>query len=444
MEEGLLKNQKLLSEYEEVFDNEEKIVNSLQIDAESFVLSSGVVSFKNLSFSNPLKKSRKETYLGLAKSIEELGILTPIHVMVTEGYSDWLESGGEGIYEGFQYVVIDGFRRIYSGLKSGLNRCNAIIWDFQDKELGNRLLVPLSLLLNRTQSHSWGEIWHLLQVLEDQSALSPGALEYLLQLEPGDSMKLKDVMYCDYQDVKDELLTGKKNLAQCYSMLQKYRKEEDKLAIEDRKGITQVEAGEEIADKEEKRVLSDQEVHDILEMEDSFSGELSEGDFDELAGNNVADERQTVGERHPLDPKLRAAVLTRDEYCCQASGMGKELPIELALSILNVHHLIPVHCGGTDTMENLITLDLSSHTLVHIIERNDGKLGMKKEEFDSLPADRQLYLKRIMQIARYAVEANRRTGKSRKEVKKKAMEGTSFKMPGLVQKENMEALVSAK
>jgi 5-methylcytosine-specific restriction protein A len=406
-----------------------------------------VVYFDDLSFSNPLKKSRKETYLGLTKSIEELGILTPIHVMVTETYSDWLseehEKGEE--FDGFKYVVIDGFRRVYGGVKNGLKRCNAIIWDFKDKDLGNKLLTPLSLILNRNQKHSWTEIWGLYQILEMQSAFTPSTLEYLLQLELGDAMRLKDIMLCDYDDVKKELLEGKKTLLQCYNMLQKYRKDEDQILNDDKKGISEVEDGEEIINKEpeESKVLSDQEVHEILEMDDTFNGELSEDDFNELAGTDVPDEGQKVGDRHPLDPKLRAAVLTRDGYCCQASGMGKELPIELALSILHVHHLVPVHCGGKDILDNLITLDLSSHTLVHVIERNNGKLGMSKEEFDGLPKDRQEYLKKVMQIARYAVEANRRVGRSREEIKKDADASSRFKMPGIEQHENMSALKEA-
>lgn len=445
MGEGLAQDSVLLREYEDSFDNEEKIVNSLKLDSDSFSITVSVVNFEDLSFSNPLRNARKETYLGLTKSIEELGILTPIHVMVTESYADWLEDHEEGEeFEGFKYVLIDGFRRIYGGTKNGLKRCNAVIWDFKDKELGNRLLTPLSLILNRSQKHSWREIWGLYQILEMQSAFTPSTLEYLLQLDLGDAMRLKDIMLCDYQDVIDELLSGKKTLIQCYNMLQKYRKDEDQILNDDRKGISDVEDGEEIViDQEEGKVLSDQEVHEILEMDDNFAGELSEDDFNELAGVNVEPDRQQVGDRHPLDPKLRAAVLSRDEYCCQASGLGKELPIELALSILQVHHLIPVHCGGMDTIDNLITLDLSSHTLVHVIERNDGKLGMSKEEFDKLPDDRKEYLKRVMQIARYAVEANRRLGRSRKDVKKDADESTRFKMPGVVQKENMEAIKKA-
>lgn len=446
MDEGLMKDPKLLREYEGAFDNEEKIVNFLKLDSGKFSIELGVVYFDDLSFSNPLKMARKETYIGLTKSIEELGILEPIHVMVTESYGEWLDESHkeDEVFEGTKYVVIDGFRRIYGGVKNGLKRCNAVIWDFEDREMGNRLLNPISLILNKRQKHSWKEIWGLYQILEMQAGFTPNTLEYLLQLDLGDAMRLKDIMLCKYDDIKDDLFQGKKTLIQCYNMLQKYRKDEDQLLNDDKTGISDVEDGEEIVvDSDEREALSDQEVREILEMDSEFSGELSEEDFNELTGADIEPDRQKVGERHPLDPKLRAAVLTRDGYCCQASGVGEGLPIELALSVLQVHHLVPVHCGGTDEMDNLITLDLSSHTLVHMIERNDGRLGMSKEDFDKLSDDRKEYLKKVLKIARYAVEANRRMGRSKKDIKKSADDSIRFKMPGVVQKENMEALKSA-
>ena len=273
--------------------------------------------------------------------------------------------------------------------------------------------------------------------------MTPGTLEYLLQLEPGDAMKLKDIMSCEYPDVKEDLLSNKKTITQAYNMLQKYRKEEDQLAKEDNQGIADLEQAEGVIEQADDEKVSNEEVKEILEMEDNFDGELSEEDFDELMGNNIEDERQTVGERHPLDPALRAAVLQRDGYCCQITGRGKGLPAPIALSILNVHHKIPVHAGGTDTMDNLITVCLDAHTLIHVIERNMGKLGMSKEEFDSLEEEEQVFIKGVMKVARIAVEANKRCGKSREQVKKEA-EVPKFMMPGVVQKENMNAIKQAK
>ena len=78
-----------------------------------------------------------------------------------------------------------------------------------------------------SRKHSWKEIWDLYRILELQHSLTPGVLEYLLQLEGGDAMKLKDVMLCDYEEVKAALMNNEKNLEACYKMLQKLRKEED-------------------------------------------------------------------------------------------------------------------------------------------------------------------------------------------------------------------------
>lgn len=436
------KNPELLAEYDETFTNEERVSNALNLKKSSFILKYGEVDFDDLSFTEPIKKSRKETYLGMTTSIKELGILTPIHVMVTEGYADWLDGDMSEEFNGFKYVVIDGFRRVYGGIKNNLKGCKAVIWEFEDKDLGSQLITSLSRLLNKVQNHSWSEIWYLYQILELQTSMSPGTLEYLLSLESGDAMKLKDIMLCDYSEVRDELLGNKKTLSQCYNMLQKLRKEEDQLLIDDTRGISEVDTAEEIVDKEDRSTLSDNEVMELLDMIDDFSGELTEEDFDELAGNNVENERQRVGDRHPLDPALRAAALARDEYCCQVSGRGKGLPADIALSILNVHHIIPVHCGGEDVLDNLITLSLDAHTLVHIIERRNGKLGISKDDFDKLPEEEQEYFKKVMRIARVAVEANRRKGLSKEAIKKNSSDAVRFKMPGVVQKENMEAVNS--
>lgn len=446
MIEEMRANPQLAEEYEQTFDSEEKVSNSIKIDKDSFTLDTGVVDFDDLLVPDPMKQGRKETYLGLSTSIAELGIVDPIHVMVSEGYSSFVEQHPDEEYDGFKYIIMDGFRRVWGGLKNGLTRCNAVIWNFKDKDKGSEILTTLSMILNKCQKHSWTEIWYLYQILEEQSNLTPGTMEYLLQLEPGDAMKLKEIMTRaeDFPDPKEDLISNKKTLQQCFNALQKELKEQDQLAKEDNQGIADLEQSEGIIEKDDgNRALSDDEVNELLEMGDSFSGDLSDEDFDELMGNNLPDDRQVSGDRHPLDPALRAAVLQRDGYCCQISGRGKGLPAPIALSILNVHHKVPVHAGGTDTMENLITVSLDAHTLIHIIERNNGKLGMSKEQYDALPEDEKEFIKGVMKIARIAVEANRRMGKSREQLKKE-VEVPRFQMPGAVQKENMKAIEQSK
>lgn len=438
----ILKSEELSQEYETAFTPEERVSNALKVDKGDFNIEEGVVEFNDILIPEPIKQNRKDTYMGLSTSVAELGILNPIHVMVSEGYADWVEEGSEGVFEGIKYILLDGFRRIWAGYKNGLTRSKALIWDFKDKDKGVDLAVTLSLVLNKKQKHSWSEIWYMYKILESESAMTPGTLEYLLQLEPGDSMKLKDIMLSGYSEIIDDLLSDKKSIQQAYSALQKARKEEDQLLKEDNQGIAKMEQADGLIEKAGDSVLSNDEVNEILEMSGGFDGNLSDEDFDELMGNNLEDERQTSGDRHPLDPALRAAVLQRDGYCCQISGVGKGLPANIALAILNVHHKIPVHCGGTDTMDNLITVSLDAHTLIHVIERNGGKLGMSKEQFDELPEKDQVFVQGVMKIARIAVEANRRLGKSRDQMKKET-EVPRFQMPGAVQRENMDAIANA-
>lgn len=445
IDDGLHSNPRLQEEYESTFTNEEKVQHALKdINKHSFTLDVGIVDFNTILVSEPVKNGRKETYSGLTTSVAEMGILSPIHVMVLEGYSNWLDNHEDGEkYEGPMYSILDGFRRVWAGYKNGITRSYAVIWNFGDKDKGVELSNILSLILNKVQRRSWNEIWYMYQLLEEQAQMTPGTLEYLLQLDPGDAMKLKDIMLCDYPEVIKDLTSNKKTLQQCYNTLQKLRKEEDKLLKDDNTGISDMEQADGAIEKGGDQVLSNEEVNEILEMGDNFDGDLSEEDFDELMGNNLPDERQTVGERHPLDPALRAAVLQRDGYCCQITGRGKGLPTPIALSILNVHHKVPVHCGGTDTMDNLITVCLDAHTLIHIIERNMGKLGMSKEDFDALDEEEKTFITGVMKIARIAVEANKRMGRTREQVKKDTSDAIKFKMPGTAQRENMEAIKQA-
>lgn len=442
--EGEIDNQRL----RETNYADEDLAKAIDISKSNFKISMGSINISDIVIPKAVKESRKETYLGLSRSVEELGVLVPIHVMVMEGYAEYVEENGtEDGYDGPKFLLLDGLRRVFALKKVNIDRINAVIYDFDDKEKGSDIVNILSLILNKNQSKSWQEIWYLYKVIESQSSLSPGNIEYLLQLEPGDAMKLKEVMTRrdEFPEPAQDLVDKKKTLQQAYNMLIKMLKDQDILAKEDVSGISGIDnVDDEMINSESDDRLSDSQVKELLDMEDKFDGELTEDDFDELMGNNVPDERQEVGNRHPLDPALRAAVLERDHYSCQISGRGLGLPMQIALSILNVHHKVPVHCGGTDTMDNLITVSLDAHTLIHIIERNDGKLGMSKEQFESLNEEDQNFIMGVMKIARIAVEANRRMGNSKEKIRRETADSVRFQMPGKVQRENIEAVVSAK
>ena len=337
---------------------------------------------------------------------------------------------------------------MYGAKRNGQDEIEAIVWDFEDTEQGVELALFIGLLLNRTQKHSWSEIWDLYQILEVQSDITPGTLEYLLQLDSGDAMKLKDVMLCDYPEVKDTLLMEKKNLEGCYKMLQKLRKEEDELTKEDEKGVDNtVEGAENLKqDKDSnKRDLSDEEVMELLEMTEDLNdlNDVEEGDFKEL--NKTADgfdEKQIVGERHPLEKELRNAVLARDKFTCQCCGLNMGAGSRNGL--IAVHHKLPVHVGGKDVMENLTTLCLNCHVSLHIMERNGGSIMMSKDDFEGLTPAEQLSLRKILKLARVAVEADRRRGLSKDEIRKQTASSVRHIMPGEGLSENQEAYAAYK
>lgn len=409
---------------------EERALNLLSLTSDKFSLSTEVIKIGEIGLSEPTKRGRQKTMIGLTQSVKDMGILTPIHVM---------KVAEEDATEDYKYVLIDGLRRMFGAIKNGMTEICATVWDFEDKEKGMELLLPLSLMLNRQQKRQWSEVWDLYRILELQSAITPGTLEFLLQLEAGDAMRLKDVMLCDYSEVKEALLSGEKNLDACYKMLQKMRKDEDQLGKDDATGFGDtVDGAEEVAGDvtEGSEQLTDQDVLELLEMADNLDddSEVSSDDFSDMSTPDSAFvDQQKVGERHPLDPALRQAVLARDDFTCRCCGMRM---IGVRLGLIAVHHILPVHVGGKDTMENLVTLCLNCHNSLHCIERNGGTIMMSEKDFNNLFPSEKSSLKRALKFARIAIEADKRRGMSKEQVAAVTKDVLRHPMPGTNLKEN--------
>lgn len=409
---------------------EERALNLLSLTSDKFSLSTEVIKIGEIGLSEPTKRGRQKTMIGLTQSVKDMGILTPIHVM---------KVAEEDATEDYKYVLIDGLRRMFGAIKNGMTEICATVWDFEDKEKGMELLLPLSLMLNRQQKRQWSEVWDLYRILELQSAITPGTLEFLLQLEAGDAMRLKDVMLCDYSEVKEALLSGEKNLDACYKMLQKMRKEEDQLGKDDATGFGDtVEGAEEVAGDvtEGSEQLTDQDVLELLEMADNLDddSEVSSDDFSDMStpDSDFVDQ-QKVGERHPLDPALRQAVLARDDFTCRCCGMKM---IGVRLGLIAVHHILPVHVGGKDSMNNLTTLCLSCHNTLHCLERNGGTIMMSEQNYNELFPSEKSSLKRALKLARIAIEADKRRGMSKEQVANVTRDVLRHPMPGVNLKEN--------
>ena len=406
------------------------ILNLLSLTSDKFSLSTEVIKIGEIGLSEPTKRGRQKTMIGLTQSVKDMGILTPIHVM---------KVAEEDATEDYKYVLIDGLRRMFGAIKNGMTEICATVWDFEDKEKGVELLLPLSLMLNRQQKRQWSEVWDLYRILELQSAITPGTLEFLLQLEAGDAMRLKDVMLCDYSEVKEALLSGEKNLDACYKMLQKMRKDEDQLGKDDATGFGDtVDGAEEVAGDvtEGSEQLTDQDVLELLEMADNLDddSEVSSDDFSDMStpDSDFVDQ-QKVGERHPLDPALRQAVLARDDFTCRCCGMKM---IGVRLGLIAVHHILPVHVGGKDSMNNLTTLCLSCHNTLHCLERNGGTIMMSEQNYNELFPSEKSSLKRALKLARIAIEADKRRGMSKEQIANVTRDVLRHPMPGVNLKEN--------
>ena len=418
--------EKLKVEYDATFDEEDRMSNLLGISSDSFHRERQTIVLKEIGLSAPIKMGRQRTMIGLSKSVAELGVVKPIDVILVN------DSPEEDEY---RYLLLDGLRRMYGALRNNIREVEATVWVFDDLEKAKEIALPLSLYLNKTQRHQWSEIWDLYQVLEETViGITPANMESLLQLEAGEAMKLKDVMLSGYSEVTEPLLNGDKTLDSAYKMLQKLRKEENMLEREDMSGISDIseDAGQ-ITNSDNMERLSEQDVMELLEMVDTMKDlDVSDADFSELNTGMLDETHQKTGEREPVDPAIRQGTFQRDKYRCRCCGTGGVA----FLSTLVYHHIIPVHCSGADSVENGLTLCDSCHLTLHCAEKSGGKLPMTKEQFEEYDEKEQIRIKEILKYAKIAVEAAKRQGKSKEEIRVEAQKSSRHRMPGETWKEN--------
>lgn len=410
----------------------------------------------------PIKDYRADTYSGLFNVIREMGVIVPVVVTPLAEYADFLANnnittGAEADelgYAGPRYRVLDGWRRIFASLKNNQDEIPAAIVTFHDPEVGRDLSNLMHLVLNRAQTHTWAEKWAMQQVMEESYSLTPSMLDWLLLIDAGDSMRLKEVMLAEYPEVTDEFLSGKKDLARSYKALEKLRKAEaNPTAGDDDRKISSVdEAGDLATDDTEDAPLSDEEVKNLLEMgdelrevrdllnkeadtddadidDDNYGGDpipenaaeqvgFEGGDDDEdMFGEVDENTVQDTKDRKPLSKELRTAILARDEFTCQACGYGKGITSMVHLGQLEAHHKTSVYVGGSDAMSNFVTLCQRCHGLVHILAGFNAKIGMTKEEFENVPDNDQTMFRVCIKLAKIILKAEEETGKALRKYK---------------------------
>ena len=410
----------------------------------------------------PIKDYRADTYSGLFNVVREMGVIVPVVVTPLAEYADFLADNGittgaeadELGYAGPRYRVLDGWRRIFASLKNHYDEIPAAIVTFHDPEVGRDLSNLMHLVLNRAQKHTWGEKWSMQKVMEESYSLTPSMLDWLLNLDAGDSMRLKEVMLAEYPEVTEGFLSGKKDLVRSYKALEKLRKEEaNPTAGDDARKISSVdEASDFAADDTGDAPLSDEEVKNLLEMgdelrevrdllnkeadtddtdidDDNYGGDpipenaaeqvgFEGGDDDEdMFGEVDENTVQDTKDRKPLSKELRTAILARDEFTCQACGYGKGITSMVHLGQLEAHHKTSVYVGGSDAMSNFVTLCQRCHGLVHILAGFNAKIGMTKEEFEKVPDNDQTMFRVCIKFAKIILKAEEETGKALRKYK---------------------------
>ncbi len=433
------KEKALKTEYDETFSGEEKVLNKLANIKSEIKVEMKEIDIDDIVTSNFKKISRSDSVTGLAGVVAEWGVISPIHVLALEDEDT--------------YQLLDGLRRVFAALRSGSKTIQAMVWDFTDKTEGKELANILALMVNRTQEYTPKEQWEQMKILESVNEASPGLIEYLLQMEAGDAMKLKDVMLADnsYSEYREGLLFGKYSIEQAYKKLCNQRKKEDKLEKEDNMSLDQDGLkesslnrldgySESSDDDDENEPLGINEVKELLELgnAEKTAEEIEDMDIEELdktnevRGNVVQDTKN----RTYIDSAVKQNTLIRDDFKCRACGLdGKS---GMYLGILVYHHLVPVYAGGPDTVENGLTLCSNCHLTLH--NYIAGKVQVNKE---MLTDDEEKIFKNIFHFGNIAIEAQKKQGLSKKQAKELDAPSRQHKMPGHGLKDNMAALAKA-
>ena len=357
-------------------------------------------------------------------SVRSTGLIAPITVAPT---------ATEGVY-----ALINGLQRLMACAKTGIRRIPCVI----NKNAKTTELKVLEALYNHSKPYSIKDILDFIEYLEkDRGVNKPATIEYLMQMDPGDYTKLKDIMNDNDEDIVTPLLNGQTTIAQAFKKLESRRKKESRDEKESKKasevyrdtgasGTDGIEGAGELG--EDDVVLSEEELKDLGFSPDDLESDLEDESLEDMIEQSSKMEgfepnKQSSKNREFIDPALKKATLQRDGGACRCCGIsGPE-----AISILDFHHIIPVFLGGVDSVDNGITLCLNCHHLVH--EHAIGKLHIANIE-EMNDTDKEKF-KRIIKLGNSIREGMSRRGMKLEEMRKEhPIHGVGRRIAGEEQK----------
>lgn len=427
--------------------------SSLLDDNNSFISDSGdIVVMENTDGENfelkyidindiaIVKRIRKSNGVEeLVTSIKSTGLLKPIVVAPT---------ATDNIY-----VLIDGYRRILACARCGIRKIPSIV----NTKISTPDIPVLEALYNHAKAYSVSEIVEYIDYLEKQKGImSASMIEYLLQMNSGEYTKLKDILNDDDEDIVSKLYDGIYTIDTAFKKLEQRRKKEsaeekaNKRAEkvyenEQESGVDQIEDSGESVD--EDGALSEEEIANLTINASELDDDLDSASLEDMIEDDkdipgFKDHKQKTGEREYIDPVIKKTVMTRDKSTCQCCKRGGEQYVD----ILDLHHILPVFLGGTDSVDNSIMLCVACHRLVHLYSTGDLTVdkALLEGNFDELSdtnkeryineeifEDEKMRFKRIIKLGGVIRRGIAQKGMNREQYKKEhSNAGIGRNLPG--------------
>lgn len=310
-----------LNEFTQRHDLDEKVLQTPNVSLSTKGL---MVPVEYITVPEFKKKSRDPsgTLQGLTKQVQSMSTVVPVVLTLTEAYYKHLVSDKPvDEFMGQRFVLLQGLRRLFAMLRVKAKTIPAVVQVFDNPEVINKRLDILSSVLQRSAKPNWAETYELVQRLADVQGFEYHEIDTIVGLGVGDALKLDDVMKDEkYPEVKDSLLSGKKDLKGAYALLEKFRREDATLAAQDSVGLQdmdgQVDYGMQI--QEGVQVSSQEEVTQAL-------GYLPQDDDEDSESAQLE-----------VSAVVRDAVLDREDGQCWACGLGEFLESEVFRQTLQV------------------------------------------------------------------------------------------------------------
>lgn len=289
----------------------------------------------------------------LQDSIGALGMLTPLHV-VPFGNPIGYEKDEDGndlecwpIYK--RYILLHGRRRYDACINLNYQDVLCLV----DSTIPTPLIQTYQAIVHQVKPYKFSEkLTYLYLLREQQPSMPVNLIESALGFHTGDLPKAEyiDQMKVDYPDPYKQVEFDKMSIDQAFKKIEK-----------------------EIAKKEKEELEGDISADDV---DDELRGK-GVNELDQLA---IDIHKQEVGNRTILDAVTRRTVEARDNGECQCCGFGHgESDF---MGIFNVHHMVAVQYGGSDSKANLILLCQNCHKLVHDYEM--GRFNPEQSTFERL------------------------------------------------------------